>query len=157
MEEPKEDHKAAVTRLLRYIAGTTNYGLLYTSDGGELDLLGYSDSGMSGDVDGRKSTSGVIFFLGGNPMSWQSQKQKVVALSSCEAEYIAGAAAACQAMWLKRLIGDVLGVKISTPKLKMDNQSAIELSKNPVFHDRSKHIDVKFHFICECVGNGTST
>jgi hypothetical protein len=154
MEEPKEDHRAAVTRLLRYIAGTTNYGLLYTNDGGELDLLGYSDSGMSGDVDGRKSTSGVIFFLGGNPMSWQSQKQKVVALSSCEAEYIAGAAAACQAMWLKRLLGDVLGVKISTPKLKMDNQSAIELSKNPVFHDRSKHIDVKFHFIRECVGNG---
>jgi hypothetical protein len=57
-------------------------------------------------------------------------------------------------MWLKRLLGDVLGVKISTPKLKMDNQSAIELSKNPVFHDRSKHIDVKFHFIRECVGNG---
>ncbi|WVZ91485.1 hypothetical protein U9M48_037651 [Paspalum notatum var. saurae] len=153
MEEPKEDHRAAVTCLLRYIAGTVNYGLLYTNDGGGLDLLGYSDSGMSGDVDGRKSTSGVIFFLGGNPVSWQSQKQKVVALSSCEAEYIAGATAACQAMWLKRVLGDVLSVKVSTPKLKMDNQSAIELSKNPVFHERSKHIDVKFHFIRECVSN----
>ncbi|WVZ61109.1 hypothetical protein U9M48_011031 [Paspalum notatum var. saurae] len=154
MEEPKEDHKDAVKWLLRYVAGTINHGLLYTDNGGDLDLLGYSDSGMSGDVDGRKSTSGVIFFLGGNPVTWQSQKQRVVALSSCEAEYIAGAAAACQAMWLKRVLGDVLGVKISTPKLRMDNQSAIELSKNPVFHERSKHIDVKFHFIRECVGNG---
>lgn len=61
MEEPKEDRKAAVRSLLRYVAGTINYGLLYTDNGGELDLLGYSDSAMSGDVDGRKSTSGVIF------------------------------------------------------------------------------------------------
>ena len=87
-------------------------------------------------------------------MAWQSQKQRVVALSSCEAEYIAGAGAACQAVWLTRLLKDVTGDNPRTPQLKMDNMSAIALSKNPVLHDRSKHIDTKFHFIRECVDKG---
>ncbi|WVZ88956.1 hypothetical protein U9M48_035423 [Paspalum notatum var. saurae] len=109
---------------------------------------------MAGDLDGRKSTSGIIFFLNGNPVTWQSQKQRVVALSSCEAEYIAGALAACQGVWLGRLLADVQGAKSSPPTLKMDNQSAIALSKNSVLHDRSKHIDTRFHYIRECVENG---
>ena len=88
------------------------------------------------------------------PVSWQSQKQRVVALSSCEAEYIASAAAACQAVWLERLLGDIIGEKPRKPQLKMDNMSAIALSKNPVLHDRSKHIDTKYHFIRECVDGG---
>ncbi|WVZ49440.1 hypothetical protein U9M48_000802, partial [Paspalum notatum var. saurae] len=108
---------------------------------------------MVGDIDGRKSTSGIIYFLDGNPVTWQSQKQRVVALSSCEVEYIASALAACQGVWLGRLLADVQGAKSSRPKLKMDNQSAIALSKNPVLHDRSKHIDTRFHFIRECVDN----
>jgi hypothetical protein len=78
----------------------------------------------------------------------------VVALSSCEAEYIAGAAATCQGVWLRRLLEDVLGASMSPPQIKMDNQSAIALSKNPVLHDRSKHIDTKFHYIRECVDDG---
>lgn len=78
----------------------------------------------------------------------------MVALSSCEAEYIAGAAAACQGVWLRRLLQDVVGVSGPPPQLKMDNQSAIALSKNPVLHDRSKHIDTKFHFLRECVDSG---
>ena len=79
----------------------------------------------------------------------------MVALSSCEAEYIAGAGAACQAVWLTRLLKDVTGDNPRTPQLKMDNMSAIALSKNPVLHDRSKHIDTKFHFICECINEGS--
>jgi hypothetical protein len=109
---------------------------------------------LAGDVDDRKSTTGIIFYLGANPVSWLSQKQRVVAPSSCEAEFIAGAAAACQATWLGRLIEDVTGKKASPPRLKMDNMAAIALCKNPVLHDRSKHIDTKFHYIRECVDRG---
>ena len=77
-----------------------------------------------------------------------------MALSTCEAEYVAGAAGACQAMWLIQLLGDITGKEVQQPILKMDNQSAIALSKNPVLHDRSKHIDTKFHFIRDCVDSG---
>jgi hypothetical protein len=88
------------------------------------------------------------------PISWQSHKQKAVALSSCEAEYMAGAVGACQAVWLARLLSDIVGVTVQPPVLKMDNQSGIALSKNPVLHDRSKHIDTKFHYIRKSVEEG---
>jgi hypothetical protein len=144
-----------VKHLLRYIAGTVEYGLVYPKlSGVDNSLTGYSDSDLGGDVDDRKSTSGIIYFLGTKAVAWQSQKQKVVALSSCEAEYIAGAGAACQAVWLTRLLKDVTGESPQAPRLKMDNMSAIALSKNPVLHDRSKHIDTKYHFIRECVDKG---
>jgi hypothetical protein len=84
----------------------------------------------------------------------QSQKQKVVALSSCEAEYIAATTAACQGVWLGRLLGDLLGKKDGIATIFVDNKSAIQLCKNPVFHDRSKHIETRFHFIRECVDDG---
>ena len=78
-------------------------------------------------------------------------RNRVVALSSCEAEYIAAATGACQATWLARLLAELKGEKASATTLKIDNQSTIALSKNPVFHDRSKHIDVRYHYIRECV------
>jgi hypothetical protein len=153
MEAPRQEHLAAVKRVLRYVAGTLDWGLHYRpgqKNGGAPKLLGYSDSDLAGDVNDRKSTSGLIFFLAGGPVAWQSAKQKVVALSSCEAEYIAAAAAACEAVWLSRLLAELVGGVVLAPKLKVDNKSAIALMKNPVHHDRSKHIDVKFHFIREC-------
>jgi hypothetical protein len=101
---------------------------------------------MAGDIDDCKSTPGV-FFLGDGTASWSSQKQKVVALSSCEAEYIASTMATCQVVWLAWLLGELLGSDAKTPKIMMDNQSAIALSKNPVLHTRSKHIKTKYHFI----------
>ncbi|XP_073351834.1 uncharacterized protein [Aegilops tauschii subsp. strangulata] len=107
MEHPTTEHLAAVKQILRYVKGTLKYGCKYTrKKEARPPLVGYSDSDMAGDVDDRKSTSGVVFFLGENLISWLSQKQKVVALSSCEAEYIAGAAAACQGVWLSRLYAD---------------------------------------------------
>ena len=107
----------------------------------DTELVGFSDSDLAGDVDDRKSTSGSVFLLGSNLVTWVSQKQKVVALSSCEAEYIASASAACQGIWLSRLLGELLGIQAPKVKLLVDNKAAIALSKNPVHHDRSKHID----------------
>jgi hypothetical protein len=155
MEDPKEDHLAAVKHLLRYVAGTTSYGLVYPRRSGKgLELTGFSDSDMAGDIDGRKSTTGVFFTLGSCPVSWQSQKQKIVALSTCEAEYIAAATASCQGVWFGRMLQELTGEELRAPLLKVDNKSAIALAKNPVLHDRSKHIDTRFHFIRDCVDGG---
>jgi hypothetical protein len=154
MERPASDHYAAVKHLLRYIAGTLDYGCAYTQGNGAPQLTGYSDSDHAGDTDDRKSTSGTLFFLGGSPVSWQSQKQRVVAISSCEAEYVAATTAACQGIWLARLLGEMLNEEPLQPKLLVDNKSAISLAKNPVFHERSKHIDIRYHFIRECVEQG---
>jgi hypothetical protein len=129
--------------------------LLYpTSKSESLQILGYSDSDMAGDIDDSKSTSGVIFFLGDDAATWSSHKQRVISLSSCEAEYIAGTAAAYQTVWLARLFEEMMGTRADTSRIMMDNISAIALSKNPVLHDRSKHIKTKYHFIRECVDNG---
>ena len=106
MEKPTSEHLAAVKHLLRYIAGTLNFGVSYERGAGTPKLLGYSDADLAGDVDDRKSTTGMIYFLGQSPISWQSQKQRVVATSSCESEYIAAATSACQGIWLSRLIGE---------------------------------------------------
>ncbi|XP_066309524.1 secreted RxLR effector protein 161-like [Miscanthus floridulus] len=156
METPRKEDLVAVKRLLRYIVGTVDYGILYSkiTSGGDNKLTGYSDSDLGGDVDERRCTAGVIFFLRDMPISWQSQKHKSVALSTCEAEYMAGALAACQAVWLTRLLTDIIGIQVQPPELKMDSQSAIALSKNLVLHDRSKHIDTHFHFIRDCVEDG---
>ena len=155
MEAPGKEHWAAVKRIVRYIAGTLDYGCRFQK-GKKMDLklLGFTDSDCSGDLIQRKSTSGIIFYLGSNLVTWASQKQKVVALSSCEAEYIAAAMGACQGVWLSRLIAEMLGEEVQKFKLLIDNQSAIELAKNPVFHDRSKHIDTRFHYIRDCIEKG---
>ena len=96
----------------------------------------------------------MVVFLRSAPISWLSLKQKVVALSTCEAEYVAVATAACQVVWLRRLLGELTGVEAHPPALMVDNQPAIALAKNPVLHDQSKHIDMKFHFLRDCVDGG---
>jgi len=155
MESPTNKHWAAIKRIVRYIAGTSEYGCKYLNKPTEnLKLLGYSDSDHAGDLEKRKSTSGVMFFLNGNVVTWTSQKQQVVSLSSCEAEYIAAASAACQGVWLSRLIADLIGQKLQKFRLLMDSKSALELSKNPVYHERSKHIDTRYYYIRECISDG---
>ncbi|XP_066354614.1 secreted RxLR effector protein 161-like [Miscanthus floridulus] len=101
----------------------------FKSRGTILKLLGYSDSDHAGDLEKRKSTSGILFFLNDNVVTWTSQKQRVVSLSSCEAEYIAVASAACQGVWLSRLIADLTGEKIQKFKLLMDKVQHISTDR----------------------------
>uniref|UniRef100_A0A453AK76 Reverse transcriptase Ty1/copia-type domain-containing protein n=1 Tax=Aegilops tauschii subsp. strangulata TaxID=200361 RepID=A0A453AK76_AEGTS len=153
MEAPTTEHWAAVENILRYIKGTTNFGCVYLRKKKKemVELLGYSDSDMAGDVDDRKSTSGVAYFLGGSIVSWLSQKQKVVALSSREAEYIAAATAVCQGVCLGRLLGDLTGKEPERVVLNIDDESTISLWENQMHHGRCKHIDTRYRYIRECV------
>ena len=116
-------------------------------------LIGYSDSSHNIDIDDGKSTSGHIFYYGESPITWSSTKQEIVALSSCEAEFMAATEAAKQAIWLQKLLSETVGEESKRVVIKVDNRSAIALTKNPVFHGRSKHIHRRFHFIRECVEN----
>ncbi|KAJ9542758.1 hypothetical protein OSB04_029264 [Centaurea solstitialis] len=152
MQSPRESHARAVKQILRYLRGTISLGIRYERCD-ELKLLGYSDSSHNVDADDGRSTTGHIFFLGKSPISWCSQKQDTVALSSCEAEFMAATSAACQAVWLRELLAEVTRLKKQKVLIRIDNKSTIALSKNPVFHGRSKHIHTRFHFIRERVEN----
>jgi hypothetical protein len=110
-------------------------------------LIGFSDTDFAGDVDARKSTTGVIFFLTNNLITWQSTKQKVVAQSSCESEYITAANVMCRTFWLARVLVEVQGSTPSTPLLRVDNKSAIALIKKLVLYGQSKHIEVKYYLV----------
>jgi len=148
MEAPTELHYQAVRKILRYLKGTLDYGLFYKKRKSERhELVGFSDSDYAGDVDDRKSTSGHVFLLSGAAVSWSSKKQPVVTLSTTEAEFIATASCACQGIWLRRILEEVKYTQQGPIMLFCDNSSTIKLSKNPVLHGRSKHIDVRFHFL----------
>ena len=155
MQRPTTEHQQAVKRIIRYVAGTLDHGLYYPRCPGKAHFVGYSDSDHAGDIDTSKSTSGILFFLGKCLVSWQSVKQQVVALSSCEAEYMAASAASTQALWLARLLGDLLGRDTGAVELRVDSKSALALAKNPVFHERSKHIRVRYHFIRNYLEEGS--
>ena len=117
-------------------------------------LIGYSDSSYNVDPDDGKSTTGHIFYFGGNQITWCSQKQEIVALSSCEAEFMAATETSKQAIWLQDLLGEIFSDPSKKVVIRIDNKSTIALCKNPVFHGRSKHIHTRFHFIRECVEKG---
>ncbi|KAH9745452.1 hypothetical protein KPL70_004078 [Citrus sinensis] len=150
MENPKTTHFKAAKRILRYIKGTINFALLY-SFSNDYKLIGYSDSDWGGDVDDRKSTTGFVFFMGDTAFTWMSKKQPIVTLSTCEAEYVAATSSVCHAIWLRNLLKELSLAQEEPTEICVDNKSAIALSKNPVFHDRSKHIDTRYHFIRECI------
>ena len=152
MQDPKVSHGAAMKQVLRYLRGTVSLGLRYERGKGT-GLLGYSDSSCNVDIDDGKGTTGHIFYFGESPITWSSTKQELVALSSCESEFMAATEAAKQAIWLQELLSEAIGEASECVVIKVDNKSAIALSKNPVFHGRSKHIHKRFHFIRECVEN----
>ena len=154
MQSPRESHAAAMKQCLRYLKGTTTLGLTFKRCTSIPRLVGYSDSSHNVDQDDGKSTAGHIFYLGESPISWCSQKQETVALSSCEAEFMGGTEAAKQAIWLQDVLSEITGTACEKVVIRLDNKSAIALTKNPVFHGRSKHIHRRYHFIRECVENG---
>ena len=150
MAKPSSEHWVAAKRVLRYIKGTVNVGLVFRKSD-KFDLVGYSDADWAGDVDSRKSTSGYVFMLGNSVISWTSKKQPVVALSTTEAEYIALCLATQEAVWLRRLLASVGQNQKESTKIFEDNQGTIHISKNPRHHPRTKHIDIKYHYVRESV------
>ncbi|KAF2347216.1 hypothetical protein FHG87_022028, partial [Trinorchestia longiramus] len=149
--KPLKDHWTGVKRIFRYMKGTSELGILYSNCSDK--CVGYSDADWAGDRSDRKSTSGYCFTLSNSVITWRSVKQSCVALSTAEAEYVALAGAAQEAIWLKHLLDD-LEFKTGGPMVvNEDNQSAICLTQNPKYHGRSKHIDIKFHYVRDLVRN----
>ncbi|KAD2805405.1 hypothetical protein E3N88_38782 [Mikania micrantha] len=145
---PKESHLIAVKRIFRYLQGTQFLGIWY-STGQSCKLVAFSDSDYAGCKLSRKSTSGGCQFLGNCLVSWQSKKQTSVATSTAEAEYIAAASCTSQILWLQSQLLDY-GIKELKTPLLMDSASALCIVKNPVQHSRTKHIEIRHHFIRDC-------
>ncbi|RHN78204.1 putative RNA-directed DNA polymerase [Medicago truncatula] len=146
MNCPTELHMHAVKRVLRYLNGTINLGIMYKRNGSD-KLEAYTDSDYAGDLDDRKSTFGYVFLLSSGAVSWSSKKQPVVTLSTTEVEFIATAFCACQSVWMRRVLEKLGCTQFGSITMYCDNNSTIKLSKNLVLHGRSKHIDVRFHFL----------
>jgi len=153
METPKGTHWNAGKIILRYLAGTRDCGIMYASTK-EKDLIGYTDSDFEAKLDGMKRTSGYVFHLGSGVISWAYKKQPIVTLSSTEEEYVAATLAACQAVWLRRVFDGLKQKQQGSTTIYCDNTSVIALCKNSVFHQKSKHINTRYHFIRELVSNG---
>ena len=149
MESPKDSRWKVGKRIMRYVAGTLGYGVWYTHTP-DNTLTGYTDSDFAGSLDDRKSTSGYAFHLGTNLISWASQKQPTISMSSAEAEYVA----ACHAAWLRRLLKDMGHTPKDPTSILSNNSFAIQLSKHNVFHRKNKHIDTRYRFIRELVDDG---
>jgi hypothetical protein len=142
---PKECHLVAVKRILRYLVHTPNLGLWYPK-GSKCNLLGYSDFDYVGCKVDRKSTLGICQFLGRYLVSWSSKTQNCVALSTTEAEYVAASACCAQLLWMRQTLCD-FGCRFTKIPILCDNESAIKLANNPVSHSRTKHIDIRHHFL----------
>ncbi|KAJ1691811.1 hypothetical protein LUZ63_015966 [Rhynchospora breviuscula] len=149
---PKDSHHKAVKKILRYVKGTQSLGLWYGKQT-ELDLVGYTDADFAGDRMDRKSTSETCQFLGGSLVSWSSRKQISVALSTAEAEYVAAGSCCTQLLWMMQTLRDY-ELKFQNVPILCDNTSAILISKNPVLHSRTKHIEIRHHFIRDHVEKG---
>jgi hypothetical protein len=153
MVEPRRVHWIAAKHVLRYLKGTIEYGLKY--DGNcKIKLQGYTDADWAGSVTDRKSTSGCCFNLGSAVISWLIRKQSSVALSTVKAEYIAACLASGEAVWLRKLLTRLFDLEMDETCIWCDNQSCIKMIENPVFHDRSKHIEIKYHYIRDMVEKG---
>ena len=155
MSNPGKVHWQALKWMLRYLKGSSEYGIIYRGfeDQTMDSLVGYCDSDYASNRDSRKSQTGYIFTLFRSAVTWKSNLQSVVALSTTEAEYIALTDAVKESFWLKGIMED-LGIRQKKVVVNCDSSSAISLSKHQTFHNRSKHIDVRLHFIRDEVGKG---
>jgi len=151
MHSPCKLYWIAVKRVLRYLKGTIEFGLLYTP--GTIAMHAYCDSDWAGNPDDRRSTTGYGVFLGSNLISWCSKKQSVVSRSSTEAEYRSMAQTTAELYWLRMLLQGLQITLSAALSLWCDNVSAIALASNPVFHSRMKHIEIDYHFVRKKVVN----
>lgn len=152
--QPTMEHWKAVKHILRYLNGTQGYGLLYDKKKAT-NLRGYSDADWAGNLDDRRSTSGYVFKLSGAAVSWRSKRQTCVALSTAEAEYMALASTAQEAVWMQNLQSALLGSPVTPTLIYEDNQSTICMARSPQYHGRAKHVDIKFHYVRELVERET--
>jgi hypothetical protein len=151
--EPRHVHLVVAKHVMRYLKGTLDYGLSYDGDY-NFTLSGYTDSDWVGSVSDKKSTSGCCFSLGSAMISWQSKKQSSIALSTAEAEYIVACSASCGAIWLCKLLTGLLHLEMEATTILCDNQSCKKITENLVTHDKSKHIEIRYHYICDIVQKG---
>jgi len=163
-QNPNAKHLTAAKRVLRYLRGTLEYGLTYgrsnrngNGNGYGHDLTGFTDADWAADEETRRSVGAYIYVLYGGAISWCSKRQTTIALSSCEAEYMAQTQASKEAIWLTRLLSELdlgYGLPRAPVVIKADNQGAIALAKDPRFHSRTKHIDIQWHFVRDQVETG---
>ena len=156
MQNPLQFHWQEGLRILRYLCQSPDIGIWYLVGDGTLPVLqGWSDADWGGDPDNWRSASGYVFSLGPGAISWSSKRQPTVALSSTTAEYRAACNATCEAVWLRRLLGELGFPQQKKTLVLSDNQRCIAIAKNPVFHARTKHIEIQYHFVREKVLDGT--
>ncbi|XP_051135426.1 uncharacterized mitochondrial protein AtMg00810-like [Andrographis paniculata] len=153
MEKPFSNPWEAAKRILRYVKGTLDYGIYYEANV-PIKLVGYTDSDLEGSCDDSRSTSGYVFNLGGGVVSWSSKKQPIVVLSTTESEYIAASLAGSQIVWLRGILESLSFKEHALTTLFCDNKSTISVSKDPVFHGRSTHLRLRFHFLRDLVNEG---
>ena len=150
MHSPRHLHMAVVRRIIRYLKGTSSRGLFFSA-GSSLQLAGYSDADWAGCPNTRRSITGWCMFLGSSLISWKSKKQDRVSKSSTESEYRAMSAACSEITWLRGLLAELSFPQSNPTSLHADNTSAIQIATNPVYHERTKHIEVDCHYIREAV------
>ena len=147
LSAPRSTHHAAVLRILRYLKGTFFHDLFYSAQS-PLVLRAFSDADWAGDPTDRRSTTGYCFLLSSSLISWRSKKQTHVARSSTEVEYRALADTTSELLWLRWLLKDLAMSTSSATPLYCNNQSAIHIAHNDIFHEQTKYIEIDFHFIC---------
>ena len=152
---PKESHMTTLKRIIKYVKTTAEFGVWYNKDTSDV-LARNSDADWAGNADDRKSTLEGCFYVGNNLVSWVSKKQNSISLSTVEAEYIAVGSCCTQLLWMRKLLHDY-GICQKHLTIYCDNTSAINISKNPIQHSRTKHIEIRHHFIRELVEDGTLT
>lgn len=154
MTAPKEKHWVATKRVLRYVKGTLDFGILY-SKSKDPRLVGFTNLDWAGFFDDKKSTSGYVFNLGTGVVTWTNKKQQAIALSSIEAKYQGTSKATCEAIWLRRMLLDMQMSQARPSPLFCNNQGMLKLAKNPNFHERTKHVKLHCHFIKQHVEDGS--
>ncbi|KAK4364123.1 hypothetical protein RND71_015481 [Anisodus tanguticus] len=153
MNSPCDSHWDVIIRILRYIKSAPGKRLLFKDRGHEL-IVGYTDIDYAGSPSNRRSTFGYYVLIGCNLVSWKSKKQSVVARSNAESEYRAMAVATCELVWTKQLLRELKFGEISQMKLVCDNKEALHIASNPVFHERTKHIEIDCHFVRKKIISG---